>query len=182
MLERSIHLDEGAEQPDYSRADIGALYELELPGILGYLRRKLGHAEEAADLAHDVFFRLVRIAPTRAIQAPEAYLRRIAANLLRDRAEKLATRMEASVVPLEDKSLPANGIDAFREIAGRQELDRVHRSLAKLKPVTRQVFLLNRVDGLSYREIQERLTLSEGVVKAHMRKAIAHIARLRSVG
>lgn len=179
MLERSIHLDEDAEDPAYPQADIGALYEAELPGIVRYLRRKLGHAEEAADLAHDAFIRLVRIAPDRKIEAPRAYLGLIVANLLRDRAVNVAARMRAATDPLDEESLPASMIDPHRELAGRQELDHVLHALRKLKPVTRQVFLLSRVEGLTYREIQERLSLSEGVVKAHMRKALDHISRVR---
>lgn len=180
MLERSTDLDEDNDRRGNSMADIRTLYQRELPRITQYLRRKLGHPEEAADVAQDAFFRLVRITPSRRIEAPQAYLRLIVANLLKDRAAKLATRLQASTDPLEEDSAPASMIDPHRELVGRQELDHVHRALTKLSPVTRQVFLLNRVEGLTYGEIQERLSLSEGVVKAHMRKAIAHIARIRS--
>ncbi|QKR98294.1 RNA polymerase sigma factor [Sphingomonas sp. CL5.1] len=180
MLERSIDIGGDAEQPSDPKAEITALYQAELPRITRYLRRKLGHPEEAADVAHDAFFRLVRIRPDRKIETPQAYLRLIVANLLKDRAAKVATRIQGSIDPLDEESLPASMIDPHRELVGRQELDHVHHALRKLKPVTRQVFLLSRVEGLTYREIQERLSLSEGVVKAHMRKALHLISRVRS--
>lgn len=42
---------------------------------------------------------------------------------------------------------------------------------------TRRVFLMHRVDELSYREIHERLGISIATVEYHMMRAIGQIAK-----
>lgn len=51
----------------------------------------------------------------------------------------------------------------------------VETLLGELPSRTREVFLLNRVDGLTYDEIAMRLRLSKDRVERHMIRAIAHI-------
>lgn len=67
-----------------------------------------------------------------------------------------------------------------------QELDmeaadllRLYESaIADLSEKTRRVFLMHRVDELSYREIHQRLGISIATVEYHMMKALAHIAQV----
>jgi RNA polymerase sigma factor (sigma-70 family) len=179
MLEGRAERSQGNDPFSGQSADFEALYEAELPKLVRYIRRKVGGADDAADLAHDSFLKFIRATPAAMMRTPEAYLRRIATNLLRDRADRLATRYEASAVPIEQGWAVSSGIDQHRELEGRQELTRVEHVLAGLKPLTRRIFWLNRVEGLTYREIQEQLGLTEGVVKAHMRTAIARTSRYR---
>lgn len=46
-----------------------------------------------------------------------------------------------------------------------------------MSPKTREVFLMHRVDELTYREIHEQLGISVATVEYHMMKALAHIAQ-----
>lgn len=68
--------------------DVGALYETHWPAVLGYMRRRVRGEDEAVleDLAADVFLRAVAAADRwedRGV-SPEAWLMRIAANLVID--------------------------------------------------------------------------------------------------
>ena len=54
---------------------------------------------------------------------------------------------------------------------------RLERAIASLRPRTRAVFLAQRIEGLSYREIAERTGLSVKGVEKQMAKAIAKIDR-----
>jgi RNA polymerase sigma factor (sigma-70 family) len=180
MLRARVELRQDEEPASRQMADIEALYQAELPKLMRYIRRKIGGGEDAADLAQDSFLKFIRVTPAVMMHTPEPYLRRIATNLMRDRADKLETRHEVSGWPLEEGWAESTGVDQHRELEGREELAQVERVLAGLKPITRHIFWLNRVEGMTYREIQERLALSEGVVKAHMRKAIARTARYRN--
>ncbi len=50
-------------------------------------------------------------------------------------------------------------------------------AIDSLPAKTRRVFLLHRVDELSYRDIHRKLGISIATVEYHMIKALAHIAR-----
>lgn len=157
---------------------IAALYTAELPRLTRFFRGRTGQSDEAADLAQDTFLRLLRVSPA-AIRTPQAYLRRIAGNLLRDRAASAAARLARLQLPVEQGHDVADAADPHRILEARGELEHYRRVLIRLKPKTLEIFLLHRVDGLTYSEIGARLGLSEGGVKRHMVKAIAHIARAR---
>lgn len=54
---------------------------------------------------------------------------------------------------------------------------RLRRALAKLEPRTREVFLLHRLDGLTYGEIAERLGISAEAVERHIADALYDLAK-----
>jgi len=51
-------------------------------------------------------------------------------------------------------------------------------ALGELPPETREIFLLNREDGLTYTQIAARYALSVKAVERHMVRALNHL-RLR---
>lgn len=155
------------------------LFHAEAPWLIRFFRRRVGLREEADDLAQESLLRFLRAAPTTEMATPQAYLRRIATNLLRDRAERGSTRLAEISVPLvEGLDKPAD-FDPHRELEAREELAHYDKVLRQLKPRTLEVFLLSRVDGYTYKEIAGRLGISQWSVKRHMLKAIAHIDQNR---
>ena len=155
------------------------LYREEAPALVRFFRRKVRSHDEAEDLAQETLARFLRASPVTAIQTPQAYLKRIATNLLRDRAERGSTRLAEMSVPL-NEGLDQPGIcDPYRELVGRQELAHFEQVLLQLKPRTLEIFLLSRVDGYTYKEIASRLGMTLFGVKWHMLKAISHIDQHR---
>ena len=144
-----------------------------------FFRRRLGSYEEADDLAHETLSRYLRAAPATQIATPQAYLRRIATNLLRDRAERASTRLSELSVPLMEGLDHPTEYDQHRQLEGRQELDHYTSILRQLKPKTLEIFLLSRVDGFTYKEIAAKVGMSVWGVKRQMLKAIAHIDQHR---
>lgn len=155
-----------------------ALYRQESPRLLRSLARKTASREEAHDLLHEIFCRLARLgaAGPVAVDRPQAYLSRIATNLLRDRARHASRHMTSSHVPADEGLLAAN--DQLRLLESRDMLTRVEAAMLRLRPKTREVFMAHRIDGLSYAEIAEQTGLSIKGVEKQMSKAIAKIDRL----
>lgn len=58
-----------------------------------------------------------------------------------------------------------------------REARRLRRAFAKLPTVTREVFRLHRVEGLTFAEIAARLGITAGEVERHVADAIYEIAR-----
>jgi RNA polymerase sigma factor (sigma-70 family) len=152
------------------------LYRREGPRLLRAFRREVG-ADEAADLVQESFLRLVsRGQGPDPVQSPTGYLKRIAANLLRNPREIARRRRHGLLVPLEEEHHA--GQDPVACLEARDLLQRVERGIAKLKPRTRAIFLAHRVEGLSYAQIAERTGLSVKGVEKQMSKALAELDRL----
>ncbi|HEX8669628.1 MAG TPA: sigma-70 family RNA polymerase sigma factor [Allosphingosinicella sp.] len=153
------------------------LYRSASPRLLRFLWRRTGSREEARDLVQDVFCRVAgRRLPEGEIDKPDAYLRRVAVNLLKDRAKAWARHRSESHIPADEEVLPA--IDPRPLLESRDILGRLEAAMLKLKPKTREIFMAHRLDGLSYAEIAEQTGLSVKGVEKQMSKAIAQIARL----
>lgn len=150
--------------------------------LLRTMARKTSSRDEAHDLVHELFLRLARlgVAGRLRLDRPEAYLSRMASNLLRDRARTAATHQLDRHVTVDEQSLA--GTDQQRHLESRDMLRRVEAAMLKLRPITREIFMAHRLDGLSYAEIAERTGLSVKGVEKHMGKAIAQITRSRRRG
>ena len=162
-------------------AEFDAVYRSEVPSLIRFFRRRLGSYDEADDLAHEALSRYLRASPSTQIATPQAYLKRIATNLLRDRAERASTRLSELSIPLLEGLDHPTEYDQHRELEGRQELAHYTAVLRQLKPKTLEIFLLSRVDGFTYKEISGKVGMSVWGVKRQMLKAIAHIDQHRRI-
>ena len=112
-------------------------------------------------------------------EQPEAFLRRVSTNLLRDwgRASAAQQRSHLTLEIASDQQL-----DQVAVLESRDTLRRVEQAVRKLKPKTREIFLAHRVHGFTYAEIAERTGLGIKGVEKQMSKAIAKIDRLLDRG
>lgn len=153
------------------------LYRTESPRLVRILTRRTRNRDDAHDLVQDVFFRFARLGGQGALlERPQAYLRRIASNLLKDRAKSAWRQSVALHVVADEETLP--GLDPHRILESRDMLRRLEAAIMRLRPRTREVFMAHRVEGLTYAEIAERTGLSVKGVEKQMSKAIAKIDRL----
>jgi RNA polymerase sigma-70 factor (ECF subfamily) len=157
------------------------LYREHSSSLIRHLARRTGSSEVARELAHETFVRLLRMAPgsLARIERPEAFIRRVSTNLLRDwgRAKALGERSAPGL-----ELTTEHWLDQVAVLESRDRLRRLERAIAKLKPRTREIFLAHRIDGLTYAEIAARTGLSVKGVEKQMSKAIANIDRLLDRG
>lgn len=168
--------DDNADSTAPAIQSFADVYRREKPRLLRYFLQKLGNRADADEMAQEVMTRFLGATPPVAVVTPRAYITRIATNMLRDRAERGSTRLAHLSVSLDEGLHRSNGIDPHREVEARQEVQHWRRVLQQLPPRTLEIFLLNRVEGYSYREIATDLRLPLWRVQKHMLKAIRHIA------
>ena len=153
-----------------------ALYRGHAPRLLHFFSRRTNDSD-AADLVQESFARLVRVeqsSQTR-IESPAAYLSRIAKNLLRDQKKSAIHRADAMRTEYDD-ALHA-GIDPNPQLNHRDALARVDAAVKRLNRRTREIFLLHRVEGLTYAEIATEMNMSVKGVKKQMAKALFQLRR-----
>jgi RNA polymerase sigma-70 factor (ECF subfamily) len=156
------------------------LYRSESPKLVRLLSRRTSSSEDAEDLVHDIFFRFARICgrwPS-SLERPQAYLRRIASNLLRDRV-KAGFRHSAALHVMADEEALA-GLDQLRLLESRDMLRRLEAAMMRLRPKTREIFMAHRIDGLTYAEIAEQTGLTVKGVEKQMSRALAQLDRILS--
>lgn len=164
------HADSGSDPfrfPDF--------YRKEKPRLMRFFTRQLGNPADADELAQETFTRFVRAAPVQALASPQAYLTRIATNLLRDFIERGSTLLSRRSSLLDDDVELIAPVDTHREIQARQDLSRWTLILNQLEPKTLDIFLRNRVEGQTYVEIAQELGVPLWVVQKQMLKAIKHV-------
>lgn len=144
--------------------------------LIRRIARRLHGGHDAEDLLHDAYLRLAEFRARRdgaaePIANPDAYMVRTAVNLgidarRRDRKIDGSAAVEMRCRDMEDHAPLQDEV-----LAARRRLARVQEGLKRLTPRTREVFLMHRLDGLKYREVAERLGISQSAVEKHIAKA-----------
>ena len=158
-------------------AAIGQLYQAHHSWLRGWLSRRTGCHERAADLAQDTFVRLLNARQQQTLQQPRAYLSSIARSLMIDqyRRRELERAYLESLAHFPQVEVPSE--ETKRLIL--DSLERIDRLLDQLKPRVREAFLLAQLDGLTCPQIALRLGVSKATVERDLSKALHACYRLR---
>lgn len=143
------------------------------PGLRRYLLRQLGSGEATEDAVQETFLRMLRY---RAVDNPgerRALLFRVAASVVADSRRNAKSRRTNDHCALEDHELVSDAPQPDRNLANHQNLVLLQRAILALPPRCREVFLLHRFEGLSYRDIARRFGTSERTVENQISHALA---------
>ena len=143
-----------------------------IDALLLFLRRRLAVPEDAFDAAQETYLRMMRYEGSRAIESPVSMLFRIAANVAADQGRAALARRAADHLALDDVELASEEPSSERAIAGEQDLKMLLAAIDGLAPRCRQVFLLSRVDGMTYPQIARRCGISVKMVEKHVSHAL----------
>ena len=152
------------------------LYKSHYHSLYSFFLKRLGSHEDAADAVQEAFKRLIGSNGTGKMKSPEAYLFRIAKNLVSDmlRSKSIHSKYIESVEIEEQLStipLPDVALDTQK----RKKL--VQKALSELPSRCREVFILHRFDNLTYSQIAKRLNISTKTVENHITKALFHLRK-----
>ena len=142
--------------------------------LVRYFIRKGLSADLAQDCAQEVFVRLART-NEETVQNAEAYLFTIASSVVISWARKAKSHREAQHRPIDDFLLVSGEASPDRVLEGKEALLRLVSALSELPADTREIFLLNREDGLTYTQIAARYAIGVKVVERHIVRALGHL-------
>jgi len=155
---------------------VDGLYLAHHGWLLGWLRKKLSNAADAADVAHDTFLRVLTARkPLNAIE-PRAYLTTIAKGLVIDRwrRQELERAYREALLAQPEHLAPS----PEAQLIVLEALAAIDRLLDGLRPPVRTAFLLAQIDGLGHAAIAERLGVSVRSVERYLAEALyqCHLA------
>ena len=147
-------------------------------GVYAIAQRMTGNAEDAADMTQETFIKAYNsLSSFRGDSKFSVWLYRIATNVCLDFLRSRSRKPTVSL-SVEDDDGEETQMDIADESQSPEQLlergltrDAVRRGLKSLSPEYRQILLLREIQGLSYEEIAEALTLEVGTVKSRIFRA-----------
>ena len=157
-------------------AQCEVLYREHSPRLLRLCRLLLRNPQEAEDVAHEVFLKLVESSrATDRTMAWGPWLTRVAINACRDRKRTAWWRLwhgASEEFELVDGDPTPEA--AALTVESREELWRTFRLLSQRQ---REVFVLRHLEEWSTQDVAEALGLSTGSVKRHLFRAVEHLRK-----
>lgn len=149
-----------------------AFLQAQRPVLVGYLCRRVSE-EDAKDIAQEAFVRMLRYRAYPLDQL-KALMYRVATNVLLDRARRDRSRGAPLHVSLEaDHDAMASDEPAHEErVESQRALALVRAAILQLPERCREVYLLNRIEGMSYTEIARHCGISVKAVEKHIGRAL----------
>ncbi|MEM9526956.1 MAG: RNA polymerase sigma-70 factor [Bacteroidota bacterium] len=146
------------------------------PVLRNFLFYRCGNAEKAADLVQDAFLRLWENCSKVLPEKAKAWLFKVGENtfLKQVRHERVVQKYEWHV-----SALPENtATSPQEELEEKEFMEQLEAAIAALPEGAREVFLLNRLEDMKYREIAEHLGISQKAVEKRMHRALVDLREL----
>jgi RNA polymerase sigma-70 factor (ECF subfamily) len=157
---------------------LASLFDAQRLRLERFIARRIRGRQDIADVAQDVYVRILGIKDVDAIRNPAAYLFTVADNVIKERA--VLDRRRALSVDVDDQLVQhETAVLSFvdSELDDAKAAARLREVLEQLSPKCRAAVLLQYEHGLSYREIGARLGVSTNMVKKYLSYALAHCRR-----
>lgn len=148
--------------------------------LVRFFRLRTSSPTEAEDIVQEIYLKLAGFnAPS--IENPAAYLYRLGTNVMVDRMRarrRAQARDDAyqSLVVADGEAADAPSPE--HAAIARAQLRSVLAAVERFPAQRRRVFVMHKIDGLSYGEVAERLGISKSAVEKHMMAALSSLAEL----
>lgn len=152
------------------------------PALRSWLRRRPVDGLDVDDIVQEVYARLVALYAVDHIDNPKTYAFQIASSVMINHIRRLKVVAIDSVASFEHLDVADDVASPERVVADRDELRRLDDTLASLPTRVAEVFRLRRIEGLSQREVAQRLGLAESTVEKHMARGAVLVAERFKTG
>jgi RNA polymerase sigma-70 factor (ECF subfamily) len=147
--------------------------------LMAYFLRRVAHRSEAEDLTQETFVRLIGAHSFAQAEQANAYVFRVATNLLRD-CNRTKARWKNQPLPGPESTFSEEIVEdrgPERVLIGRESLYEVLKSLDELGEKTKSVFVLFRLEGMKQKDIAALYGMGLSTVEKHVMAATVHLAK-----
>ena len=161
------------------RSELGARFSAPL---MSFFLRRLKDRSQAEDLTQEVLLRVLRACGGDAIENADGYVFKTAVNLLKDQGRRTLRSGTRSFLPIEDAldgelhNELVEGRSPERVLLSEDALGEVLAALKELGELTRNIFILFRLESMKQKDIAALYGISQSTVEKHVMKAVLHLA------
>jgi RNA polymerase sigma-70 factor (ECF subfamily) len=141
---------------------------------------------EAEDIVQEIFLKIARV-DAASVENAAAFLYRLGTNAMLDRARARRRRTardgayhDAHASGPTGYEPEADAPDPEAAVDARLRLRALLASVKELPEQCRKVFVMHKIDGLSYAEVAAALGISRSAVEKHMMAALRKLAKHRT--
>lgn len=147
------------------------------PALRAWLRTWRGHDLEIDDIVQETYAILAAKESVDHIRDPRSYIFQTARSIILMRIRRAQVVSIQAVENLESLEVADAASGPEEQLFDRDNLARLADCIAKLPELSRSAFTMRIVDGLSQKEIGERLGISENAAQKHIAKSLRHLMR-----
>ncbi|WP_091918401.1 RNA polymerase sigma factor [Mesorhizobium sp. YR577] len=150
------------------------------PRLDAAAKARTGCSATAEDLMQDAWLKLENAGlEDGAIRNPAGFITRVAQHAVTDHLRNQRRRNEIDSELADILGENCDLVSPERTLIGRENLKAVRKILDELPEKTRNIFLMNRIDGISHRRLAELHGITDEAVYYHIRRALERLADLR---
>lgn len=152
---------------------VRTLYNKYHGNLLQYLRRILPDGQEADEIMHETYIRLLKQESLDKFEAnARAYLYTVATNLVRDSLRKRSRQHQQNHISFNEFLAEDNSPSVDEMASWEETFTALKQVLLSLPPLTREIFIMHRFEQMTYPEISKALRIHTRTVERHMHNAI----------
>ena len=159
--------------PGFTKANFIDLFNQMYSHIKNFVYYKTGDLEMAEDIVQETFLKIWEKRNEIRQQTVKSLLYTIAGNLCKNRFEHQQVVFEfANKFRQKETS-----VSPEFELELKEFNDKLQNAIGALKEKNRVVFLMNRIDGLTYKQIADNLGLSQKAIEKRMKSALSDLKK-----
>ena len=154
--------------------------------LFSFIRKFVPSKEDAEDILQDVFFQFINYTDIQIIERVNSWLFSVARNRIIDRSRKKKAEAFSSTViedPQNDEEysiedfIPDMGLTPENIFLRDEFREKFEDALSELPSVQREVFIMNEIDGLSFKEISQLTGLSINTLLSRKHYAVKQLKK-----
>ena len=140
--------------------------------VRAWLRRASVPRSEIDDIVQEAYSRIARLEKFQHIANPKAYFLEVARNVLFEQLRRSRIIRIDTIAEMELPIIPDDSPDQERVAIGKEEIAKLKRLINGLPERCRKMFVLRKIEGLSQKQIAERLGVSENTVETQVGRGL----------
>lgn len=157
-------------------SDLERLVRKFRPALVAFFSRRVASPAEAEDLTQEVFIRLAQT-NIDAVESTDAFIFRVATNLLRDGVRRDRVRAAYRASFEQEDGVGIDPLDPYRVAASRETIAILWAAIQALPEPTQQIFILYRVENVQKQTIADNFGFNVRTVEKHISRALVFLAR-----